>query len=54
MAFNVGDIVRKVGGSQKYKVTEVLTGSKYKCKFEPPMNETVTFVFKETDLVLVT
>ena len=54
MAFNVGDIVKKIGGSQKYKVSEVLAGSKYRCKFEPSTNNTVTFVFKEADLVLVT
>ena len=52
MAFNVGDIVKKVGGTQKYQVIEVLADSKYKCKLYPRMSESVIFTFAEADLVL--
>ena len=52
MAFNVGDVVRKVSGIQKYQVVEVLDGSKYKCKYYPNAGS-ASFVFKEADLVIV-
>jgi len=52
MAFSVGDIVKKIDGSQKYKVVDVLPDSKYKCIFEPKTSSTVSFVFKESVLQL--
>ena len=53
MAFNVGDIVKKVSGStQKYQVVEVLANSKYKCKLYPRTTESVSFTFDEADLIL--
>ena len=53
MAFNVDDIVKKINGSQKYKVDEVLENSKYKCELSPNTSPSVRFVFKEADLELV-
>jgi NADPH-dependent curcumin reductase CurA len=49
MAFQVGDIVKKIAGFQKYKIVEVLENSKYKCQQEP---QTAKFylVFKEAVL----
>jgi len=52
MAFSVGDIVKKISGEQKYKVTEVLPNSKYQCQLEPEFSSYVRFRFKETDLEL--
>jgi len=52
MAFNVGDIVKKTTGTQKYKVKEVVPDSKYKCVYEPAIAPIVTFTFKEADLEL--
>lgn len=49
--FHVDDIVKKIGGSQKYVVVEVLEGSKYRCKLYLIV-PTMTFVFKEADLEL--
>ena len=55
--FSVNSIVRKVGGSQSYKVAEVLpivSVQKYKCKFEPnTMNQSLSFNFKESEIELV-
>ena len=55
--FNVDDIIRKTGGTQHYRVTEVLpveTVQKYKCKFEPnTMTQMVDFTFKEADIEAV-
>jgi len=53
MAFDEGDVVRKVVGTKKYQVVEVLVDSKYKCKMYPRMCESVSYVFDETDLILV-
>ena len=52
MAFHVDDIVKKIGGNQKYKVVEVLADSRYKCKLEPPISSIMTLVFKESELEL--
>lgn len=52
MAFNVGDIVKKTDGTQKYKVVAVLADSKYECQYEPNTAPSVKFTFKEADLVL--
>ena len=54
MAFNVGDIVKKINGSQKYEVMIVLPEKKYNCKYSPrpPYSETAEFVFKEDNLKL--
>lgn len=52
MAFQVDDIVKKTGGSQKYKVSEVLPESKYECVYEPLINPNIKFTFKEADLEL--
>ena len=51
MAFVVGDVVKKVGGSQKYKIVEVKENSKYDCNLEPKINP-VILTFKEADLEL--
>jgi len=53
MAFNVGDIVKKNGGVQKYKIIDVLEDSKYECAYEPNICLPVKFKFKEADIVLV-
>ena len=53
MAFNVNDIVKKVDGTKKYQVVEVMSGSKYKCKMYPRVCETVSYTFDEGDLILV-
>lgn len=50
MAFNVGDVVKKTDGTQKYKVTEVLAESKYQVQLEPLVNKTLRFTFKESEL----
>jgi hypothetical protein len=52
MSFNVGDVVRKVGHTQIYKVKETLQNSKYKVNYEPLTNPDVELVFKEADLEL--
>jgi len=56
MAFQVGDIVKKITGIQKFEVMEVLAGSKYKCKYypRPPYNDKISFEYAESDLELVT
>ena len=51
MAFNVGDIVRKNGTVQKYKVLEVV-GSEYKVQYEPLTAVDVILEFKESVLEL--
>ena len=57
MGFNEDDIVRrKVGGTQKYKVVEVLpivTTDKYACVFEPEMGAVMKMTFKGSDIELV-
>lgn len=53
MSFNVGDIVKKVGGEKKYQVVEVLVGEKYKCKMYPRVCESVTYTFSGSELELV-
>jgi len=50
MAFNVGDTVKKVTESQKYKVADIRANDKYGCKIEPNINPTLTFVFKGEEL----
>ena len=50
--FHIGDIVKKINGTQKYKVIEVLPDSKYKCVFHPNINSVVSFIFKEGVLEL--
>lgn len=52
MAFNVGDIVRKIGKIQKYKVNEVNV-PEYKVKYEPNTAPDVTLTFHENELELV-
>jgi len=54
MAFEVGDVVKKIGGTQKFEVVEVLEDSKYKCKYypRPPYSETVFFTYKESEIEL--
>lgn len=52
MAFNVGDIVKKVGGQQRYEVVTVLTGAKYECKLNPETVHGVKFTFQEENLEL--
>ena len=54
MSFNVDDIVKKISGTQKYVVKEVLTDDKYKCKYYPDIGQSISFVFKGTDLELAT
>jgi hypothetical protein len=51
MAFNVGDIVRKIGKTQKYKVKEVV-GVEYKVQYEPLTAPDVVLEFKESELEL--
>ena len=52
MAFNVGDIVKKIDGStQKYKVAEA-NPPKYVCKLYPQINPTLKFTFDESQLEL--
>ena len=55
--YDVDDIVRKIGGTQKYKVVEVseliTTEQKYVCVFEPPMAMNVQMKFKESDIEAV-
>lgn len=51
--FNVGDIVRKINGTQEYKIIEILDNKKYKVELYPFTNNDLTLVFRETDLVLV-
>jgi hypothetical protein len=53
MAFDVGDIVKKVDGEKKYQVVEVLSGDKYKCKMYPRVCESVTYTFNGVELELV-
>jgi len=50
--FQVGDIVKKKTGVQKYKVVEVLENQKYMCINEPEFSPNVKFVFKGIDLEL--
>jgi uncharacterized protein YodC (DUF2158 family) len=52
MSFNVGDIVKKVGGTQTYEITAVLENSKYECRIYPNISPNVKYTFKGTDLVL--
>ena len=52
MAFNIGDIVKKVSGVQKFIVKVVLPDSKYQCTYYPETAPGVKFTFKEADLVL--
>lgn len=52
MAFNPGDIVKKISGTQQYVILTVLPNSKYACKLHPQQSS-VKFTFNETDLVLV-
>lgn len=53
MAFNVGDVVRKIGHVQKYKVNEVAAASEYKVKYEPNTAPDVVLTFHENQLELV-
>ena len=47
----VGDIVRKIGGVQKYKIEEI-TGAKASCSLYPHGNPQVRFTFKLSELEL--
>lgn len=51
MAFNVGDIVKKITGTQKYKVIETAS-PKYVCKLYPLINPNLKFTFDESQLEL--
>ena len=55
MAFVKGDIVKKISGSQKYEVDEVLVESKYACKLypRPPYADTPKYTFIESELEIV-
>ena len=53
MSFNVGDIVKKTSGTQKYKVDEIMVNDRYKVCYEPNTAPSVTLVFKGSDLELV-
>ena len=48
---HVGDIVRKIGGVQKYKITEI-DGEKAVCIYWPHGNPNVHFTFKLSELEL--
>jgi len=52
MAIEVGDIVRKTTGTQKYKVVEK-NDTKCKCILEPNTCPMTKFTFDESDLVKV-
>ena len=54
MSFNVGDIVRKIGKTQKYKIIEVLPNNEYKVCFEPNTAPDVALVYHGTVLELAT
>ena len=47
----VGDIVRKIGGFQKYKITEI-DSEKATCILHPYGNPQVKFTFKISELEL--
>lgn len=51
--FNVGDIVTKSNGTQKYKVVKVLENDKYEVQLYPFINDDLTLVFSGSNLVLV-
>ena len=53
MKFNVGDIVKKIGETSKYKIIELKLPLKYVCQLYPNTVSGLKFTFKEIDLELV-
>jgi NADPH-dependent curcumin reductase CurA len=51
MSFNVGDIVRKIGKTQKYKIIEII-GEDCKVHYEPNTAPDVILKFHQKDLEL--